>query len=213
MSTQASKTADRQGTVNPVLKKIFRQITSAGAQLLRDGSQILLNGDVPTDLRELVAANNDAILSAVMPSTSNEQRQAIITVLQQHAVEFIDSPEHVAAAVSQLLTDSDWSDVVAIDTETTVLPEYRGPVPVTLTQAGTVAKRQPKDGAAGYALDPRRARVRLLQAYAGGTTIYLFDMQQLPWSSVAPLITDAPALAMFNAVFDIKDDNFPEISF
>jgi DNA polymerase-1 len=64
--------------------------------------------------------------------------------------------------------------------------------------------RQPTDGPAGYALNPRKAQVRLLQCYAGGAAVYLFDMRSAAWSTVLPLFHGNHVMAGFNLVFDLS---------
>ena len=68
--------------------------------------------------------------------------------------------------------------------------------------SGNLAARQPRDGAAGAALDPYRSKVRLVQAWAGGPACYVFDMRSVAWADIAPLF-ELP-LAIFNAVFEVK---------
>ena len=84
----------------------------------------------------------------------------------------------------------------------------RGAARVSRANAGRVqargnpAARQPRDGAAGAALDPYRSKVRLVQAWAGGQHCHVFDMRTVAWADIAPLF-DLP-LAIFNAVFEVK---------
>lgn len=72
------------------------------------------------------------------------------------------------------------SKILAIDFETTPLPEHRD--------------------TPGAALDPRRSRPRLLQAQ-GDTEVYIFDLNHVPLASLAPLF-DGPWVA-HNAVFEL----------
>jgi DNA polymerase I-like protein with 3'-5' exonuclease and polymerase domains len=141
------------------------------------------------------------VLAAVTPAVDAEDRAVVDDLLACYQVVPVTSDPAARSAVYQLLADAG-DGPVALDTETMVLPEHRAPVPVSINKDGSIAKRQPKDGAAGAALDPRRARVRLLQAYAGGRSIYVFDMLAVGWDAVAPLLERETA--MFNAVFDIK---------
>jgi DNA polymerase I-like protein with 3'-5' exonuclease and polymerase domains len=83
-----------------------------------------------------------------------------------------------------------------------VLPAFRQPIPVVFNKDGNPAARQPRDGAAGAALDPYRSKVRLVQVWAGGQHCYIFDMRTVAWADIAPLF-DLP-LAIFNAVFEVK---------
>ena len=93
-------------------------------------------------------------------------------------------------------------DVVGLDFETEVLPEFRHPIPIKFNKDGNIAARQPRDGAAGAALDPYRSKVRLVQAWAGGKPCFVFDMRFVAWADIAPLF--ALPLAIFNAAFEVK---------
>ena len=93
-------------------------------------------------------------------------------------------------------------DVIGLDFETEVLPAFRQPVPIKFKKDGNLAARQPRDGAAGAALDPFRSKVRLVQAWAGRERCYVFDMRSVAWADIAPLF-ELP-LAIFNAVFEVK---------
>ena len=93
-------------------------------------------------------------------------------------------------------------DVIGLDFETEVLPAYRQPIPIKFNKDGNLTARQPRDGAAGAALDPYRSKVRLVQAWAGGEHCYVFDMRSVAWADIAPLF-ELP-LAIFNAVFEVK---------
>ena len=73
---------------------------------------------------------------------------------------------------------------------------------VAFNKDGNPAVRQPRDGAAGAALDPYRSKVRLVQTWAGGPCCHIFDMRAVAWADIA-LLFDLP-LAIFNAVFEVK---------
>jgi DNA polymerase I len=93
-------------------------------------------------------------------------------------------------------------DVIGLDFETEVQPAFRQPVSIKFKKDGTPAAKQPRDGAAGAALDPYRSKVRLVQAWAGGEHCYVFDMRSVAWADIAPMF-ELP-LAIFNAVFEVK---------
>jgi DNA polymerase-1 len=84
----------------------------------------------------------------------------------------------------------------------TWLSEFHQPIPIKFNKDGNLAARQPRDGAAGIALDPYRSKVRLVQAWAGGEHCYVFDMRSVAWMDIAPLFT--LPLAIFNATFEVK---------
>jgi DNA polymerase I len=94
------------------------------------------------------------------------------------------------------------SDVIGVDVETEVLPEFRQPIPIKFNKDGNLAARQPRDGAAGAALDPYRSKVRTVQVWAGGERVFVFDMRYVLWSDIEPLFS--LPLAIYNAVFEVK---------
>jgi DNA polymerase-1 len=93
-------------------------------------------------------------------------------------------------------------DVIGLDFETEVLPAFRQPILIRFNKDGNLTARQPRDGAAGAALDPYRSKVRLVQAWAGGEHCYVFEMRSVAWADIAPLF-ELP-LAIFNAAFEVK---------
>lgn len=95
-----------------------------------------------------------------------------------HEVQFtlVESDEKAARIVHEVRR----AKMVAVDIETMPLPEYKD------------------DEDAG--LDPRRSRPRLLQA-VGGNDVYLFDLNHVAISTLAPLF-DGPWVA-HNAVFEL----------
>ena len=87
--------------------------------------------------------------------------------------------------------------------ETEALSACRQPIPIKFKRDGNLAARQPRDGAAGAALDPYRSKVRLVQAWAGrGKPCYVFDMRRSTWADIAPLFS--LPFAAFNATFETK---------
>jgi hypothetical protein len=116
------------------------------------------------------------------------------------SVAFITAPAAARQAVAEIRASA--PDVIGLDFETEALPAFRQPIPVKFTKGGNLAVRQPRDGAAGAALDPYRSKVRLVQAWAGGEHAYVFDMRSVAWADIASLF-ELP-LAIFNAVFEVK---------
>jgi DNA polymerase-1 len=95
------------------------------------------------------------------------------------AFEYITDIEPAKKAVSILLK----GDLpLGLDTETAKLDEFIG---------------HPKAG-----LDPHLTRIRLIQMYGGGDTVYIFDLFELDIGVFAPL-WNLPMVA-HNAVFDLK---------
>lgn len=179
---------------------MLRKIAAAGQALYREGRRVFLEASAPAELHDALAQACEAVSALVVPLVTTEQRRAVVGLLAGLETVLAGDETAARAAVADVLAGD--PEVLAVDTETAVLEEHRGPIRIAVTKDGRVSKIQPKDGTAGYALDPRRARVRLLQVYAGGDKVYLFDMWTVAWSTVAPLF--ARDLAMHNAVFDVK---------
>ena len=138
----------------------------------------------------------------VVPSVSADEAELVRSLLSDAgaSVTYITSPCAARAAVTEICAGT--PDVIGLDFETEVLPAYRQPIPIKFTKNGNLTARQPRDGAAGAALDPYRSKVRLVQAWAGGAACYVFDMRSVAWADIAPLF-ELP-LAIFNAVFEVK---------
>ena len=137
-----------------------------------------------------------------MPSVRADEVELVRSLLSDAgaSVTYITSPVAARAAVAEICTGT--PDVIGLDFETEVLPAYRQPIPIKFAKNGNLTARQPRDGAAGAALDPYRSKVRLVQAWAGGAACYVFDMRSVAWADIAPLF-ELP-LAIFNAVFEVK---------
>ena len=63
--------------------------------------------------------------------------------------------------------------------------------------------RQAIAHAADAALDANRAQVRLVQVYAGGDTVYVFDMRRVGWPALTTLWSQR--LAAHGAAFELKN--------
>lgn len=94
-------------------------------------------------------------------------------------VVYVTAPEAATAAVSRL---AEAREPVALDSETAPLPAYAG---------------YPSAG-----LDPHLSRIRLLQLYDGGSTVFVFDLFRLDPDLFVPLWSHP--LVAHNAVFDLK---------
>jgi len=182
------------------LRLPIRALIAAGGSVARDGDRVLLDG--PPSLTDTLYAHGDELRRYVVPSVGAEQAVLVRELLADAGatVAYITAPEVAREAVADIVAGN--PDVVGLDFETAILPEFCQPIPIKFRKDGKLAVRQPRDGAAGIALDPYRSRVRLVQAWAGGEHVYVFDMRVLAWADIAPLF--ALPLAIFNAVFEIK---------
>lgn len=182
------------------LRKAVQALQAAGGGVARDGNHVLVDG--PTTPAEAVRAHAEELAQHVVPAVDADERELVRDLLADAgaAVAYITVPDAARQAVAEIVAGA--PDVIGIDMETEVLPEFRQPIPIKFTKVGNLAARQPRDGAAGAALDPYRSRVRLVQAWAGGKPCYVFDMRTVTWADIAPLF--AMPLAIFNAVFEVK---------
>ena len=182
------------------LRKPLLDLLAAGGRVARDGSRVLIDG--PPALADALHAHAEPLAKHVVPSVSADEAELVRSLLADAgaSVAFITAPAAARQAVAEIRASA--PDVIGLDFETEVLPAFRQPIPVKFTKGGNLAVRQPRDGAAGAALDPYRSKVRLVQAWAGGEHCYVFDMRSVAWADIASLF-ELP-LAIFNAVFEVK---------
>jgi DNA polymerase I-like protein with 3'-5' exonuclease and polymerase domains len=181
-------------------RKPLLELLAAGGSVARDGSRVLIDG--PQALADALRAHAEPLAQHVLPSVGTDEAELVRSLLADAgaSVAYITSPSAARQAVAEICASA--PDVVGLDFETEVLPAFRQPTPVKFTKGGNLAVRQPRDGAAGAALDPYRSKVRLVQAWAGGEHCAVFDMRSVAWVDIAPLF-ELP-LAIFNAVFEVK---------
>ena len=182
------------------LRKPLRDLLSAGGCVARNGKQVVISG--PPALADAMRAHAEQLAQLVVPSVSANEAEHVRSVLADAGVTiaYITSSSAARQAVAEIGASA--PDVIGLDFETEVLPAFRQPVPIKFKKDGNLAAAQPRDGAAGVALDPYRSKVRLVQAWAGGEHCYVFEMRSVAWVDIAPLF-ELP-LAIFNAVFEVK---------
>jgi DNA polymerase-1 len=182
------------------LRKPLLELLAAGGCVARDGSRVLIDG--PPTFADAVRAHAEELGQHVVPSVGTNEADLVRSLLAEAGacVAYLTSPFEAHRAVAEICASD--TDVIGLDFETEVLPAFRQPIPIKFNKDGNLAARQPRDGAAGAALDPYRSKVRLVQAWAGGEHCYVFDMRSVAWADIAPLF-ELP-LAIFNAVFEVK---------
>jgi hypothetical protein len=151
---------------------------------------------------DILRAEADQLATFIVPSVTPDDAALVRSLLEdaEASIAYITDPAAARNAVAEIRASQ--PKVIGLDVETEVLSRFRKPRPVAFNKDGNPAVRQPRDGAAGAALDPYRSRVRLVQAWAGGPNCHVFDMRTVAWADIAPLF-DLP-LAIFNAVFELK---------
>src|SRR4029077_12139820 len=182
------------------LRKPLLDLLAAGGRVARDGRRVLIGG--PPALADALHAQAGPLAQHIVPSVSADEAELVRSLLADAgaSVAYITSPSAAGQALAEIRASA--PDVIGLDLETEVLPAFRQPIPVKFNRDGNIAVRQPRDGAAGAALDPYRSKVRLVQAWAGGEHCYVFDMRSVAWADIASLF-ELP-LAIFNAVFEVK---------
>ncbi len=189
-----------KSTFPPALCKQIRNLLAAGGQISREGATLVVDG--PPQVADALRAEAERLATSIIPSVTADDAALVRSLLEDAGVSvaYITDPAAARNAVSDICASQ--PEVIGLDVETEVLPAFRQPMPVAFNKDGNLAARQPRDGAAGAALDPYRSKVRLVQAWAGGQHCHIFDMRTIAWSDIAPLF-DLP-LAIFNAVFEVK---------
>jgi DNA polymerase-1 len=182
------------------LRKAARDLMAAGGRVARDGDRLLIDG--PAAVADAARAHTEELVRHVIPAVRADETELVRELLADAgaSVVYITAPAAARQAVAEIVAGS--PDAVGLDFETEALAECRQPIPIKFNRDGNLAARQPRDGAAGIALDPYRSKVRTVQAWAGGEHVYVFDMRTVAWAGIAPLFT--LPLAIFNAVFEVK---------
>jgi DNA polymerase I len=184
----------------PALRKQIRHLLAAGGQISCQGAAVVVDG--PPEVADSLRAKADQLAISIVPSVTPDDAALVRSLLEDAGVSvaYITDPAAARNAVAEIRASQ--PEVIGLDVETEVLPTFRQPRPVAFNKDGNPATRQPRDGAAGAALDPYQSKVRLVQAWAGGPNCHVFDMRTVAWADIAPLFD--PPLAIFNAVFELK---------
>lgn len=181
------------------MKKLLREINKSGAVICLDEGRLSLEGGTK-DLRDQLTEVAPELLAELIPTISKGEavRGRLLVAEMAGEVRLVTTKTAAKKALRDLLAAG---DTAAIDTETAVKDEYRGAVPVVLTKAGTVAKKQSAESR--RALDPRYSRIRLVQVAVAGLTV-VFDMNQVPLNLVAPLFAKGRLVVGHNLNFDMQ---------
>jgi DNA polymerase-1 len=182
------------------LRRLARDLLVVGGQIIRDGTAVLIDG--PPEIADALRDKADQLATYVVPSVTPDDAALVRNLLADAGVDVAYITESRVARMAVATICASQPDVIGLDVETEVLLAFRQPIPVAFNKDGCIAAKQPRDGAAGAALDPYRSKVRLVQAWAGGQHCFVFDMRSVAWADIAPLF-DLP-LAIFNAVFEVK---------
>jgi DNA polymerase family A len=181
-------------TATASVSRPLRKLLAAGPAIYRDGNTLIAGDACPAELLPELEA-------LCLPRISDEDGRAVVALLKEHAgrVRYVLEQEEAVAVVPELMA----AEALAFDVETAPLSQYRSPVPIAFTKAGTLRKRQPTIGSAGLALDPYRSRVRLVSVFGGTDTgAVVFDLFKLGWNALTPLWTKS--LIAANATFDVR---------
>jgi len=188
--------------LDPQIRRQLAQFVGAGGRILLDGDGVLLKGPGRQSLADTLRPLRGAVLAHLRPGVDAQDAGRVQGYIEPAQVHYIVDDAAAEAAVETVLADADDAGVIALDIETCPQPEWRRPIPIQINKDGSLAKRQPTTGDAGAALDPYQAQIRLVQLYAGGEGVYVFDLDQINIGMLAPIW--AQPLAAFNAVFEVK---------
>ncbi len=154
----------------------YRQACDLGVSFNVEGGTIQLNGasSLTSQLRASMRSNKSALIEYLKSAKRLLDDKGVI-------VEYATTAGHAADLLKQLLATG---GPVGLDIETYVPDEHR-PLPIVeMTRTG-IRTTAPDVGKVG--LDPHRAKVRLIQVFAGGGFCAVFDMLTVPWSVLSPL--------------------------
>jgi DNA polymerase-1 len=184
----------------PALRRQVRDLIAIGGRITRDGVTVVVDG--PPEMAGALRAETHQLAAYIVPAVAPDDAALVRNLLTDAGTSIAYVAEAAAARKAVADIRASQPEVIGFDVETEVLPAFRQPIPVAFNKDGKLAARQPRDGAAGAALDPYRSRVRLVQAWAGGEHCFVFDMRTVAWADIAPLFV--LPLAIFNAVFEVK---------
>lgn len=182
------------------MKTLLRDIRKAGARVYVDGDVVRLEGG-DADLCARLTEASAELLAELTPNLDHDSEVHTAKLVAELAgdVSLIHSQVEAEQAIGDLCAAQ---LPIAVDVETAVRDEYKGPVPVLITAAGTLAKRQSPE--ALRALDPRYSRIRLVQLSIGTRTVVI-DMNTMSVSVLAPLFASGgPTIVGHNFTFDAQ---------
>jgi hypothetical protein len=136
----------------PALRRQVRDLIAIGGRITRDGVTVVVDG--PPEVAGALRTETDQLATYIVPSVTPDDAALVRN--------YVTGPAAARKAVADIRASQ--PEVIGLDVETEVLPAFRQPIPVAFNKDGKLAARQPRDGAAGSALDPYRSRVRLVQA-------------------------------------------------
>ena len=146
----------------PALRHQVRNLMASGGRITRDGVTVAVDG--PAEIAGALRSHVIELSTYIVPSVTPDDAALVRGLLADAgaSVAYITDPAAARDAVADIRASQ--PDVIGLDVETEVLPAFRQPIPVAFNKDGNLAVRQPRDGAAGAALDPYRSKVRLVQA-------------------------------------------------
>jgi hypothetical protein len=157
------------------LRKLLQEAHKLGAKFQLRGADVAIVGAdaLQASLREALERHRQAgTLWTYLGGDEDEEGPTALLEELDVTPRPVETVPEARAAVRQLVRDlRRHGGFLAIDTETYPLPQFEEPVYADLNATGALSgrprseKNQSKKPAA---LDPHRARIRLLQAYAGG---------------------------------------------
>jgi hypothetical protein len=183
----------RSDKVGAVLKAAVEQgieFVSDGDFLEMRGLETLSPADTTLLLTHLPAFRARLLLEDIRDP--EEILEALDVELEE-----VGSADEARAAIATL------PDAVGCDLETCARAEYQLPGrPLVITKAGTLRVHPPKTQDSRLALDPIRARARILSVFdPRARKIWVFDLDRIPLEALVELWSHK--LVFWNAAFDL----------
>jgi len=171
------------------LARLVAEAVALGAKFHVRGAEIAVDGlqRLPVALAEALRQRRDLLWAFIGAGRQDVLARRFFSSLGV-GLKVVTDPAHVPGALAELDADARRTGgVVSLDIETCARPEYATePVYLTFNRDGALSATQPKD-TDGTALDPHRARVALMQLYAGGAEVFVIHGE----AAIAALLSSA----------------------
>jgi DNA polymerase I-like protein with 3'-5' exonuclease and polymerase domains len=188
------------------IRSLLAEAVQLGVRFQIRGADVAIHGAdaLPSTLRDALEAHRQAgTLWIYLGGEGDEDGPRALLAALGVTPCLVETVPEARAAVRQLILDlRQHGGHLAVDTETAPDPEHEIPVFVDLNSTGALSGRRARHDDK-TALDPYRARPHVLQAYAGGRTVFLFRHAALELVAKSRWLR-RQILVFHNASFDAK---------
>ena len=117
------------------LRKAVRDLSAAGGRVTRDGNCLSIDG--PAVAADAVRAHAEELAQYVLPAVTAEEAKLVRGLLADAGagVAYVTAPDAARQIVAEIVVSA--PDVIGLDFETEVLPEFRQPIPIGSTRPVT----------------------------------------------------------------------------